>query len=118
LPILGDHIQPTKHQLRDLKWFLRTALRNYETWDRLTITERDEYDAAGLKLRDRFVSYLEVLLAFSKLGWPEKTMIFKNLAMGVSQEKIAEHLGIHPVTVSRRMTAAYRQMIATIWDEK
>lgn len=118
MPIIGDHIQPTKDQRQQLKWYLRMALANYESWDRLTINERHEYDKTGLKLRDRFVTYLEVLLAFSKLPWIEKISIFQNLRMGHSQEYISERLGVTPRSVRRYVQQGYNRMIYMIWDEE
>jgi DNA-directed RNA polymerase specialized sigma24 family protein len=114
-PIIGDEQKPLGECISELKWFLRTALTNYESWDRITITKRHDYDVTGLKLRDRFVSYLEVLLAFDHLPWHQKSKIFQNLAEGMSQERIAEYHNCHPITVSRHVSDGLRAMVEVIW---
>lgn len=115
-PIIGDEQKNLGECIAELKWFLRTALTNYESWDRVTITERRDYDITGLKLRDRFVSYLEVLVAFDRLPWHQKAYIFQNLAEGMSQESIAEYHNCSRNTVSRHVSDGLRAMVEAVWD--
>ena len=121
MPIIGDRPKSTKKQLRELKWFLRQALVNYESRDHLQMHEsrpaHREYDLTGLKLRDRFVSYLEVLWAFCQLAQYDQAMIYENLCLGYSQDKIADRLAIHRNTVQNHMRGAYEEMISLIWQK-
>lgn len=115
-PIIGDEEKNLGECIAELKWFLRTALTNYERWDRINITEPRDYDMTGLKLRDRFVSYLEVLVAFDRLPWHQKCFIFQNLAEGMSQESIAEYHNCSRHTVSNYVNEGFRAMVMRIWE--
>ncbi len=124
MPILGD--TPTKNELGALKFYLRMALTNIEwfivqdheegTGTRFNMTTMYRSDRMGVYLRDKFVTCLEVLTAFSRLPLYQKYSIFQSLCMGLSQETIAERTGLHRTTISHYIRDGYVAMIGIIWD--
>lgn len=89
----------------------RTPRRHY----RLNTGERVE---TGLAYADRAVDAGELLYALGRCTPRQQEALRLWLGWeGLSQERIAERLGVNVATVKRDLRGAFETMVASIWDE-